>query len=185
MKGYNPSTVTHYQSESISIDLQGLKTGKALWDALCEKHEKKALTVVVDLWHRLYVLKCLDDSNVKTHIQSLNAMYQQLKGMGEVITETDFKTLILDSLPKSYRPLINTISLQNCANPTAVKPAIVMESILEEFDRLQIKDSQSKTAENAMMATGIKGKGKKKKSPMHPSGNLTNPDIDCWNRGEK
>ena len=139
----------------------------------------------MDLWHRLYVLKCLDDSNVKTHIQSLNAMYQQLKGMGEVITETDFKTLILASLPKSYRPLINTISLQNCANPTAVKPAIVMESILEEFDRLQIKDSQSKTAENAMMATGIKGKGKKKKSPMHPSGNLTNPDIECWNCGEK
>ena len=50
--------------ESISIDLQGLKTGKALWDALCKKHEKKALTVVVDLRHRLYALKCLDDSNV-------------------------------------------------------------------------------------------------------------------------
>ena len=78
---------------------------------LCEKHEKRALTVVVDLRRRLYVLKCLNDLNVKAHIQLLNAIHQQLKGMGEEISEKDFTTLILASLPKSYQPLINTISL--------------------------------------------------------------------------
>ena len=56
---------------------------KELWDALCEKHKKMAHTVVMDLQHRLYALKCLNNSNVKTHIQLLNAMYQQLKRMGE------------------------------------------------------------------------------------------------------
>ena len=105
---------------SIAIDLQGLETGKELWDTLCKKHEKRALTVVVDLWHRLYVLKCLDHSNVKTHIQSLNVLYEQLKNMGEEITEDNFTTLILTSLPKSYWPLINMISLQNHATPKAI-----------------------------------------------------------------
>ena len=62
-------------------------------------------------------------------------MYQQLKGMGEKISESDFTTLILTSLPKSYWPLINTISLQNHANTSKpLKPSTVMESILEEFD---------------------------------------------------
>ena len=35
--------------ESLAIKIQALDTGKKLWDALCEKHENRALTVVVDL----------------------------------------------------------------------------------------------------------------------------------------
>ena len=61
-----------------------------------------------------------------------------------------------------------------------------MESILEEFDRLQIEESQSKVTENAMMAKGGKGKGKKpRKGPGSTSRGATNPDIECWTCGEK
>ena len=88
--------------ESIAVEIQALDTGKKLWDALCEKHKKRVLTVVIDLRCRLYALKCLNDSNVKVHIQSLNAMYQQLKGMGKETGDGNFTTLILASLPKSY-----------------------------------------------------------------------------------
>ena len=57
--------------ESLAIEIKALDTSKKLWDVLCEKHEKRALKVVVDLWCRLYVLKCLNDSNVKVYIQLL------------------------------------------------------------------------------------------------------------------
>ena len=61
-----------------------------------------------------------------------------------------------------------------------------MESILEEFDHLQIKESQSKATENAMMAKGGKGKGKKpRKGPGSTSGGATNLDVECWTCGEK
>ena len=121
--------------ESFAIKIQALDTGKKLWESLCEKHENRALTVVVDFRHRLYALKCLNHSKVKIHIQLLNTMYKQLKGMGEEISESDFTTIILASLLKSYRPLINTISLQNRVNTSKpLKPSMVMESILEEFD---------------------------------------------------
>ena len=69
--------------------------------------------------------------------------------------------------------MINTISLQNRVNTSKpLKPSTVMESILEEFDRLQIKESQSKVAENAMLAKGGKGKGKKKKGSTQQSRNI-------------
>ena len=60
-----------------------------------------------------------------------------------------------------------------------------MELIPEELDWLQIEESQSKVAENAMLAKGGKGKGKKKKGSTQQSRNIMNPDIDCWNCGEK
>ena len=68
--------------ESTAVEIQSLKTGKEMWDTLCNKHEKRALTVIVDLWRRIYALKCLDEGNVKTHMETLSSMYEQLKGMG-------------------------------------------------------------------------------------------------------
>ena len=90
-------------------------------------------------------------------------MYQQLKGMGEEISDGDFMTLILASLPKSYLPLINMISLQKHGSTKPLKPSTIMELIVEEFNGLQIEGLQLKVAENAMLAKGGKGKGKKKK----------------------
>ena len=108
--------------EATAVEIQSLKTGKEMWDALCTKHEKKTLTVIVDLWRRMYVLKCLDEGDVKTHMETLSLMYEQLKGMGEKIEDGDFMMLILASLPKGYHPLINTISPQNHASTTPLKP---------------------------------------------------------------
>ena len=36
-----------------------------------------------------------------------------------------------------------------------------------------------------MLVKGGKGKGKKKKGSTQQSGTVANPDIDCWNCGEK
>ena len=105
----------------MAIEIQGLTTGKKMWD-LCVKHEKSALAVIVDLWHRMYAPKFLDEGNVKAHMETLNTMYEQLKGMGEKIENSDFMTLILASLPKGYHPLINMIPLQNCTSTTPLKP---------------------------------------------------------------
>ena len=102
--------------EATAVEIQSLATRKEMWDTLGTKHEKKALTVIVDLQCRMYVLKYLDKGNVKTHMETLSSMYEQLKGMGEEIEDDDFTTLILASLPKGYHPLINTISL--CASTT-------------------------------------------------------------------
>ena len=61
-----------------------------------------------------------------------------------------------------------------------------MESILEEFNHLQIEESQSKVTENAMLAKGGKGKGKKpQKGAGLTSRGATNLDIECWTCGEK
>ena len=73
--------------EAMAVEIQSLMTGKEMWDALCTKHEKKALMVIVDLQRRMYALKCLDEGNVKTHMGTLSSMYEQLKGMGKKIED--------------------------------------------------------------------------------------------------
>ena len=53
------------------------------------------------------------------------------------------------------------ISLQNCTSTTPLKPQVMIKLILEEFNCLQIKESQLKVTENAMIVKGGKGEGKK------------------------
>ena len=98
---------------------------------------------------------------MKTHMETLSSKYEQLKGMGEKLKDDDFTMLILASLSKGYCLLINMISLQNHTSTTPLKPQVIIEMILEEFVHLQIKESQLKATENAMVAKGGKGKGKK------------------------
>ena len=81
--------------EAMVIEIQGLTTRNEVWDALFTNYEKRALTVTVDLQRKMYALKCLDEGNVKAHMKALSTMYEQLKGMGEKIEDSDLMTLIL------------------------------------------------------------------------------------------
>src|SRR5882724_2485434 len=96
--------------DPLLIEVQKLKTAKEVWDALCAKHEKKALTTVVDIRHQMYEMKCEDESQVCMHLETLVRMQEQLAGMGAGLPDTDLITVILGSLPKLYWPLINAVS---------------------------------------------------------------------------
>jgi len=126
--------------ESLLIEVQKFKTAKEVWDMLCAKHGKKALTVVVDICCCIYELKCENKSQVCMHLETLARMQEQLVGMGAGLPDTDLVTIILISLPKSYRPLINAISLPATHAKVSLIPEKVIESLLDEFKRLGIKE---------------------------------------------
>ena len=107
---------------------------KEVWDTLCAKHKKKALTVLVDIHCHIYKLKCKDESQVHTHLETLVKMQEQLERMGAGLPDTDLVTIILRSLLKSYRPLINVISMSATHMKVGLMPEKVIKSLLDEFE---------------------------------------------------
>ena len=85
--------------ESLLIKLHKLKTAKEVWEAVCAKHEGKALTVRFDLQCHIYVMKCEDKSQVQMHLESLMWTQEQLKGMAAGLVDADLVMIILGSLP--------------------------------------------------------------------------------------
>ena len=57
--------------ESLLIEVRKLKTAREVWDAICAKQETTALTMKVDMRRHMYELKCQDDANVRTHLETL------------------------------------------------------------------------------------------------------------------
>jgi gag-polypeptide of LTR copia-type len=88
--------------ESLLIEVRKLDSTKKIWDMICARHESRALTVKVDICHRIYEMKCEDKSNVRTHLEALMRMQEQLAGMDAGVTDDDLVTVILGSLPKGY-----------------------------------------------------------------------------------
>jgi hypothetical protein len=68
----------------------------------------------------MYEMKCEDESNVRTHLETLMRTQEQLAGMNAALTDDDLVTVILGSLPKSYRPLINAIAMSAGAGAPVV-----------------------------------------------------------------
>ena len=92
------------------------------------------------------------------HLESLSRMQEQLAGMGSRLMDTDLITVILGSLPKSYCPLINAITMSAMHTNVTLKPAKVIESLLNDFEQLTIEEHQLKAIENALAAAGGCGK---------------------------
>jgi len=61
-------------------------------------------------------------------------MQEQLIEMGSRLTDIDLTTIILGSLPKSYRPLINAMTMSATHAKITLEPAQVIESLLDEFE---------------------------------------------------
>ena len=62
----------------------------------------------------MYKMKCKDDSNVCTHLETLMCMQEQLAGMEAGLTDDELITLILGSLPNHAECL----SMQSHVNKT-------------------------------------------------------------------
>jgi gag-polypeptide of LTR copia-type len=57
--------------EGLLIKVQKLATAKQVWNAVCAKHESRAIGVKINIRRHMYEMKCEDDANVRTHLESL------------------------------------------------------------------------------------------------------------------
>ena len=121
--------------ESLLIEVQKLKTAKEVWFALCAKHKKKALTVVVDIHHHMYEMKCKEKSQVHMHLETLARMQEQLAGMGVGLPDTDLITVNPWLTSKvTYQPLMKAILMSATQAKVNLMPNKVIESLLDEFE---------------------------------------------------
>ena len=120
--------------------------------------------------------------------------------MGSVIANTRFKIIIMSSLPDSYRPTLQTITMAEKATRLSgstskgMLPDDLIAFIIEEAQHRVINDKHTKTAESALAAhtknvTRPRGKGKNKLKNMQSDVTCDNCNApghfitECWSKG--
>ena len=117
------------------------------------------------------------------HLETLTKMQEQLAGMDAGLPNNDFVMVILGSLPKSYRPLINAILMSATHVKVSLEPDKVIESLPDESERLGIEEWQLKASKNALAAVG----GHRKSQNKGGSSSMQKPDhmdAECWKCGQ-
>ena len=83
---------------------------KDTWDALKNNFEKQSCMFTIELTKCLQDTHCTKNGNIHTHFNNLCTMREELTTLGNMLSDPDFSTMILSSLPKSYDQFLSTVT---------------------------------------------------------------------------
>ncbi len=88
--------------DSLFIKIRGGKSALEIWEALSAIFQNKSRMVAVNLRQRLQLERCGAKGDVRAHFTKLRTMREELAALGQAISDDDFYTIILGSLPSSF-----------------------------------------------------------------------------------
>jgi gag-polypeptide of LTR copia-type len=98
------TTLTHLRTR-----MKGLATPKDMWKAIKEDATSKSTLFLINAEDQLSSIKLMDNNNPKTHPAELKQHFQlmlqhcnNLIKIGLVMSDSQFNTIIVSSLPESY-----------------------------------------------------------------------------------
>ena len=103
------STIRLALAPQIKVTVLKETSPKSLWDTLESKFASKTLTNRLMMKMDLYSLKMEEGGNVIDHINKFNELVSRLLNAGETIKDEEQALLLLASLPKSFKPLVQSM----------------------------------------------------------------------------
>ncbi len=128
-----------------------------VWNAVKAIYQTRSKMITVDLGKKLQGTKLDDDEDACIHLTILLNLQEQLTSLGKNLDNDEFASILLGSLPPSYKSTINAINAAADTAGTAVMPDQVIRLVTDEFDRHVIKTGKNKAGpEEAFVANGQK-----------------------------
>ncbi len=81
-----------------------------MWNALTEKFTALSTHIIADMQARFNNMKCPNSGNICTHLTSLRMKYEELCAVGMVLTDNQYATHIIGSLPYYYQRYLSTVT---------------------------------------------------------------------------
>ena len=196
-------------STRLSTKIKKLKSAHEMWDVVKADATTKSTLYLLDAEDQLTSMKLADNDDpkshlakVKQHFQLMTECHDNLIKMGSTISDTRYNTIIMSSLPESYRPTLQTITaaehtstVLGTSSSKKMKADNLIAFIIEEAQHRLINDEWTKTAESALTTLSKKPKagkqrncrGKEKSAPdaakCENCKGSGHDKANCWEKG--
>jgi hypothetical protein len=192
-------------STRLGAKIKDLKTATEMWEIVKGDTTTKSTLYLLDAEDQLASMKLSDNEDPKTHLAELKEHFQlmtqrhdNLTKMGSVLSDSRYRTIVMHSLPESYRPALQTITAAEQASAAMggstskrMKPEDLMSFFIEEAQHRVIDADRSKNGESALAVHGKKpkrgkpGKRDKSKSDLHCEncGRDGHTKPNCYSKG--
>src|SRR6218665_1703579 len=84
-----------------------------MWKQLQKVHERSNLSSKMYLRKKLYKMRLQDDQNMQEYISAVLRLVEQLRGVGEEVSDQKVATLLLCGLPDEYETLITALEARD------------------------------------------------------------------------
>jgi hypothetical protein len=137
--------------------------------------------VTVDLRRRLQDERCAEGGDVKTHLDKLQAIREDLIAMGADPGDENFVAIVLGSLPATFETYLSALTGASALLGKKLDPDMVLQGISDEAERRKVRATGNGEKEAAFYGNG----SKKPKKMMecyncHKRGHMAK---DCWAKG--
>jgi hypothetical protein len=130
--------------DSLFLKVKGEKTSSAMWQKMQGEFEKKSQMVIVDLRRRLQEKQCAEGDDVKTHLDELQRIHEDLIAMGADSSDENFIAIMMGSLPTSYDPYLSTLTATSTLLDQKLTPDVYLRGIRDEADRHSLRKTQKR-----------------------------------------
>jgi gag-polypeptide of LTR copia-type len=134
----------------------------------------------MDMMSKLQELRCEEGGNICTHFDSLIDLRKQLTVMDRAITDQEFATILMQSVPPSYRCDISQINTAADISARNITPTTVMRIITNEYDTCVREQTGSYNRDKAFATRTARNKNQKGQSQGQ-----NRCDIECYNCHKK
>ena len=193
-------------STRLGAKIKDMKSAKDMWEVVKTDATSKSTLYLLDAEDQLASMKLSENDDLTAHLAELKAHFQlmsqrhnNLLKMGSVLSDSRYRTIVMQSLPESYRPALQTITAAEQASTalssstggsSKMKADDLIAFFVEEAQHRVISAQRTKNAESALAAQGKKprkgkGKGEKSKSSVtcENCGRAGHTIPDCWSKG--
>jgi len=159
-------------------------TSKALWTKLESIYASKLLTNRLCLKIELYSLKMEEGCNLHDHINAFNQLVCQLLNADDNIEDGEQALLLIASLPKSYKPIVQTMLVRK-----TMQKLNEVTTVLWESERMLRNEYSQRGDQVIAMACSKRGRSQSKRrgGPREKS-QYRSKDMssgECYYCGEK
>src|SRR5262245_36406652 len=160
--------------------IRNMKSANEMWVKVKEDCTNKSMIHVIDAEAQFAAMTCSDSSDpathlsdMKSHLELMEKRFQNLNAIGSTWDASRYSQAILSSLPESYRPIIQTLSVQKESTGKLPDSSALYKIIINEANHRVI---QSNNSGSAMYANDKAKKAKKPKKKFNG---------ECFGCGEK
>ena len=114
--------------------VQDVDSSRTAWESLRDEYQASGSFGRVMARRKLFRTQCPEGGDIEQHLRTMRSYRSELNTLGGKISEEDFSTAILMSLPDTWRPFVRSINDQDLAGdkPT-VTSSILIARILQEY----------------------------------------------------
>ena len=173
--------------DSLFMKIRGKGSAYNIWTELGKHFEKRSKMVSIDLRRRIQETKCADKGDINEHLATLRTMRENLASMGETLSDVDFYSIIMGSLPASYDQYLSALNATSSVLGKQLSADDLMLTITEEFERRGLKTKGKSKEDNVAFHADDSKKdkkgGSKRKGDCHNCGKKGHWTRDCYAEG--